>query len=201
MSSPLRKNRIALVRAASLPVVLLAVFVRPTWDTESTVAFLVELAGYLFLLGGLAVRMWSILYIGGRKSHELVTDGPYSLCRNPLYLGTFLLALGAGLCFENLLMLAAVFVIVVPVHVWATKMEEEHLRKLFPDTYPEYAQRVPRWWPKLSNYRSKENVTVRIRAIRRIAIDTAAVLLLPEIEDLLEVLHHYRIVPVLLHFP
>jgi protein-S-isoprenylcysteine O-methyltransferase Ste14 len=197
----LRKRRIALVRGAAVPVIFLAVFVRPTWSTESTVAFCVELAGYSFLLAGLAVRMWSILYIGGRKSHELVTDGPYSICRNPLYLGTSLLAIGAGLCFENVLMLIAVFLIIAPVHLLAARMEERHLLELFPDTYPEYARRVPRFWPRLSNYRSRETVTVRVRAIRRIAIDTVGVLLLPEIEDLLEVLHQHNIVPVLLHFP
>jgi len=197
----LRKKRIALVRAASVPVVFLAVFVRPAWSTESTVAFCVESAGYLFLLGGLAVRMWSILYIGGRKSHELVTDGPYSICRNPLYVGTFLLAIGAGLCFENLLMLAAVFLIIGPVHLLAARMEERHLLELFPDAYPAYARQVPRFRPKFRNYRSREKVTVRVRAIRRIAIDTVGVLLLPEIEDLLEVLHHHQIIPVLWHFP
>ena len=68
----LRKMRIALIRASFIPVVFLAVFVRPIWSTESTVAFCVECAGYLFLLVGLSVRMWSVLYIGGRKSHEQV---------------------------------------------------------------------------------------------------------------------------------
>ena len=197
----LRKNRIALVRASFVPVVFLAIFVRPRWTTESTIAFCIELAGYLFLLGGLAVRMWSMLYIGGRKSHELVTDGPYSICRNPLYVGTFLLAIGAGLCFENLLMLAAVFVILVPTHVLAAHLEERHLLELFPDSYPDYAAKVPRFWPSVSNYRSKETVTVNVRAIRRIAADTVGVLLLPEIEDLLELLHDHGLVPVLFRFP
>jgi protein-S-isoprenylcysteine O-methyltransferase Ste14 len=186
---------------SALPMVLLAVFGRPSWSTESTVAFFVELAGYLFLLAGLTIRMWSILYIGGRKSHELVTDGPYSICRNPLYLGTFLLAIGAGLCFENVLMLPAVFVIIVPVHVLAARLEERHLLELFPASYAQYARTVPGFWPKLSNYQSRENVLVDVRAIRRIAIDTVGVLLLPEIEDLLEVLHQHNIIPVLLHFP
>ena len=197
----LRKTRIALVRSAFIPVVVLAVFVRPRWSLESSAAFFVEFAGYLFLLAGLGVRMWSIFYIGGRKSHELVTDGPYSICRHPLYLGTFLLAFGAGLCFENLLMLAAVFLILVPMHVLAARLDERRLLELFPAAYPEYVRHVPAFWPRLSNYHSQETVTVSVRAIRRVAIDTLGVLLLPEIEDLLELLHARHIVPVLLHFP
>jgi protein-S-isoprenylcysteine O-methyltransferase Ste14 len=42
---------------------------------------------------GATLRLWSTLYIGGRKRVVLVSDGPYSLCRNPLYVGTFLIAL------------------------------------------------------------------------------------------------------------
>ena len=197
----LRKKRIALVRMSAIPVIFLAVFVRPGWSRESTLAFWVELAGYLFLLSGLTVRIWSIFYIGGRKSHALVTEGPYSICRNPLYLGTFLLTIGVGLCFENILMLIAVFLILVPVHFLTAKLEERHLLELFPAAYPEYARQVPRFWPKFSNYQSHESITVHIRVIRRIAIDTMGVLLLPEIEDLLEVLHQHNIIPTLLRFP
>ena len=61
-----------------------------------------SLAWMLFIAGA-ALRFWSTLYIGGRKlggrkQNGVVTEGPYSLCRNPLYLGTFLLGLSAA-CF------------------------------------------------------------------------------------------------------
>jgi protein-S-isoprenylcysteine O-methyltransferase Ste14 len=197
----LRKKRIALVRLSAIPVIFLAVFVRPGWDVESVAAFWIELTGYLFLLSGLSVRIWSIFYIGGRKSHTLVTEGPYSLCRNPLYVGTFLLTIGVGLCFENILMLAAVILILVPIHLLTAKLEERHLLELFPEAYPEYAQRVPHFLPRFSNYHTAETITVNVRVIRRIAVDTVGVLLLPEIEDLLEILHQQHIIPTLMQFP
>ena len=131
----------------------------------------------------------------------LITTGPYSICRNPLYIGTFFLAVGAGLCFENLLMLALVIGTIVPAHLIVTRMEETHLEQIFTDEYREYKQKTPRYWPRFSNYASPDAVEVRVRAIRRIALDTLGVLLLPEIEDLLEVLHKQGIVPVLWHLP
>jgi hypothetical protein len=165
------------------------------------VAFLVELAGYAFLMAGLMIRIWSTLYIGGRKSLQLVTEGPYSICRNPLYVGTFLLAIGAGLCFENLLMLMATFVVLVPIHGIVARMEERHLAEKFPQEYPSYARQVRRFWPRLGNYHSGQEIIVSVRSIRRVALDTLGVLLLPEIEDLLEVLHQHGVIPVLFHFP
>ncbi len=180
---------------------VLAVFGGPSWPIDSVVGFAVECAGYLFLLGGLAVRIWSILYIGGRKSHRLVTDGPYSLCRNPLYVGTLLLAIGAGLCFENLLMLIAAVGIVLPVHLIAARLEERHLAASFPTEYPAYRQQVPAFLPRLANYRRRDVLEVPVKAVRRVLLDTAAVLLLPQLEDLLEIVHQHGLLPVLWRWP
>ena len=196
-----RKLRIMLLRLSAIPIVFLVIFVRPRWEVESATAVSIELAGDGFLLAGLAIRIWSILYVGGRKSHELVTTGPYSICRNPLYVGTFLLVIGVGLCFENLPVLLLTAVIILPVHVVVVRLEERHLASIFPEAYPAYMKRVPRFRPRLSTYESPEMVSVSVRAIRRVMVDTLAVLLIPEIEDLLEMLHHYHLVPVLWYFP
>jgi len=197
----MRKLRILLLRLSAVPFVFLAVFIRPPWNVESTTAFAVELLGYLFLLGGLAIRIWSILYIGGRKSHELITEGPYSLCRNPLYVGTLFLVIGAGLCFENVLMLAATLVVFIPVHFIVVRLEEKHLESLFPIEYASYRRQTSRFLPQFRNYHGTKELTVSVRSIRRVLVDTMGVLLLPEIEDLLEVMHRHGIIPVLWHFP
>ena len=166
---------------------------------ESTTAFIVESIGYVFLLIGLIIRIWCTFYIGGRKTIELITTGPYSICRNPLYIGTFILFIGIGLCFENPLILLLALVIIIPVHMIVIKMEETHLEAIFGEQYRMYKKRVSRFWPHFSNYRSPDILKVNVRAIRQIAIDAVVVLLLPEIEDLIELLHRQGIIPVLWH--
>jgi protein-S-isoprenylcysteine O-methyltransferase Ste14 len=195
----LRKLRINLLRLAFIPIVFVAIFVRHSWSIESTAAFVMEFGGYLFLLAGLLIRIWCSFYIGSRKSKELITEGPYSICRNPLYIGSFLLAVGVGLCFENLLILVPA--IIIPVHIIAARMEEAHLELKFGEQYRLYKQKIPRFWPRFSNYNSPDMIGVNVHSIRRIAMDTVGVLLLPEIEDLLELLHQNGIIPVLWHFP
>ena len=197
----LRKLRLNFLRLLFIPIVFVIVFVRPLWSLESTVGFAMELGGYLFLLAGLLVRIWCSFYIGNRKSKEIVDEGPYSMCRNPLYIGTFLLAIGVGLCFENLLLLILVPAMIIPVHIIVTRMEETHLESKFGEKYLLYKQKVPRFWPRISNYTSPETIEVNVNSIRRIVMDTIAVLLLPEIEDLLELLHEHGIIPILWHFP
>lgn len=197
----LRKLRINLLRLAFIPIVFIAIFVRPSWSVESTIAFVMEFGGYLFLLAGLVIRIWCTFYIGSRKSKEIIAEGPYSICRNPLYIGSFFLAIGVGLCFENLLILLLVPAIIIPVHIIAARMEEAHLESKFGGQYRMYKQKVPRFWPRFSNYNSPDMLEVTVHSIRRIAMDTVGVLLLPEIEDLLELLHENGVIPILWHFP
>ncbi|MGQ9649627.1 MAG: methyltransferase family protein [Phycisphaerae bacterium] len=197
----MRKARILLLRLALVPIILVAVFIPPSWPEGSPVPTFMEGAGYLLLLLGLGIRMWSILFIGGRKSRELVTEGPYSLCRHPLYVGTLLLSLGAALSFENLIMLVTGILFIVPIHAVIARLEEQRLAELFGDRYAEYARRVPRFLPRFSAYRSKPDVLVSVRAIRRAAMDAMAIMLIPLFEDLLETLRTQGLVPVLYHFP
>ncbi len=197
----LRKLRTHLLRVAFIPVVFVAILVRPGWSMESPTSYFVELFGELFLIGGLVIRIWCTFYIGSRKSKELIVEGPYSICRNPLYVGSFMLAIGAGFCFENVLMVLLVPAIIIPAHVIVTRMEETHLESVFGEEYRQYKEKVPRYWPRLSGYRSGERVEINVHAIRRIVTDTVAVLLLPQLEDFFELLHEQGIIPVLWHFP
>jgi len=164
-------------------------------------AFTAELAGYLFLLAGVIIRIWCTFYIGSRKSKEIIDEGPYSICRNPLYIGSFLLAIGVGLCFTNLLILLLIPAIIIPVHIIVARMEEAHLESKFGEQYHLYKQKVPRFWPRFSNYNSPDMIEISIHSIRRLAADMVCILLLPEIEDLLQLLHENGVIPVLWHFP
>lgn len=56
----------------------------------------VEHLGLIAIMVCVLGRAWCSLYIGGRKKQEIVTCGPYSLCRNPLYVFSFIGAFGIG---------------------------------------------------------------------------------------------------------
>jgi len=196
-----RKLRIAFLRAAFIPIVLSALFVWRPWEDESVMDYAVEWSGYVFLLAGMGIRVWSTLYIGARKSKQLVTDGPYSLCRNPLYVGTILLTIGASLCLENMLMLLVSVAVVIPAHALVARAEERHLEDLFGDDFLTYKRTVPRFLPSFRCYRSPESVVVSTRAVRRAVIDAAGILLIPMAGGLIEMLHAKGLLPVLFRFP
>lgn len=192
----LRKSRVVILRIAFAPAVLIMLFVWRSWDDSSIRDFVIEWFGYLLLLAGIGLRMWSTLYIGQRKSKLLITDGPFSTCRNPLYLGSLLVAVGASLCFENFVLLAFVLIILVPIHLLVIFVEEKQLASDFGAPYEQYKKEVPRLWPAFSRFKNPSIIEVSTRAVTRAAMEMILLLLIPPLGDLIELLHANGILPV-----
>ncbi len=195
-----RKSRKAIYWITAVPLVFIGVFFYRPWEDESILDFVVEWLGYLFIIAGTGLRMWSTLYIGTHKSLRLITDGPYSICRNPLYLGTFSVMIGMSLCFENLVLLAAILLIVFPIHFFVISAEEKHLAEIFGTAYEEYKKKVPRFGFAFSNFNSPDRIEVSTHAIYRTTRDAVIVLLIPVLGDLVEILHANGTIPVLWKF-
>jgi protein-S-isoprenylcysteine O-methyltransferase Ste14 len=93
---------------------------------------------------GLALRGWATGHV--EKNIRLAESGPYAYVRNPLYLGTLLVAAGFAIASRQwplAVLFGAVFLF---IYLPAIELEEQHLRKLFPD-FADYAERVPALWP------------------------------------------------------
>jgi protein-S-isoprenylcysteine O-methyltransferase Ste14 len=96
---------------------------------------------------GLALRAYASGYV--TKNEELTMSGPYAYTRNPLYLGSMLLAFGFAVAAHSwwtALALAILFALIY----WPTiRSEEQFLRRRFRE-YEEYCRRVPRLLPRLT---------------------------------------------------
>jgi protein-S-isoprenylcysteine O-methyltransferase Ste14 len=126
---------VARVRVPSgfLLVVTFAIFSRP--NAESFVI------GIPVSFLGLALRAWASGHL--LKDRCLAESGPYAFTRNPLYLGTLLVACGLVIAGRSAT-LAIVFAIVfLFVYLPVIELEEQHLSELFA-AYEDYARRVPK---------------------------------------------------------
>ena len=93
----------------------------------------------------LTMRRYRANILPNRPATALVVSWPFSVSRNPIYLGnTFMLA-GAALAFSNPWFVALAVIAVRAVTVLAIQREEEHLDAVFGAKWRRYAGRVPRW--------------------------------------------------------
>ena len=99
------------------------------------------------VLPGLWLRGYSAGYI--KKNQELTTTGPYAFVRNPLYLGSILIAAGFAVAILSWPVAAALAVMFIAIYVPVIASEERFLRATFPE-FNEYCRRVPCLIPRLT---------------------------------------------------
>jgi protein-S-isoprenylcysteine O-methyltransferase Ste14 len=106
----------------------------------------------LLVMPGLWLRAYASGYV--KKNQELTTTGPYAHTRNPLYVGSMLMAAGfavALLSWPVGLVLAIGFLL---IYVPVIASEERFLQGTFPE-FDEYCRRVPRLIPRVTPARSR----------------------------------------------
>ena len=96
---------------------------------------------------GLALRTWAAGHLA--KNQALATSGPYAYTRNPLYLGTLLVAAGLAIASRNAGLGGLFAAVFVCVYLPVIELEQQHLRTLFAD-YAGYAARVPALLPRMT---------------------------------------------------
>lgn len=80
-----------------------------------------------------------------KPTTALLTNGPFRLSRNPMYLGMVVQYVGLALLFNSLWALALLPLALVVVHFTVIKREERYLEQKFGEEYQDYKARVRRW--------------------------------------------------------
>ncbi len=108
--------------------------------------------GLLFVGIGLFVQGWRELY-RAKREHRLATDGLYGLVRHPQYTGLFIGLFGEGVVHWPTAFSVTLFPIIVVAYVRLALREEQAMLEQFGDEYRAYRRHVPRFLPRLSNWR------------------------------------------------
>jgi protein-S-isoprenylcysteine O-methyltransferase Ste14 len=112
------------------------------------------IAGVLLLLPGLLLRAMASGHV--QKDKQLTISGPYAYTRNPLYLGSLMLAAGFAIAARNWWIVAVMLLMFAVIYVPVIAGEERYLRQTFPE-YDDYARHVPRMLPRLTPYGSQHS--------------------------------------------
>ena len=133
------------------------------WKASGDVSFGVIHIVVLVVMGvaGIGLSVWSIVYMKmvgkgnpmdafnheiAPRTMELMTDGPYKICRNPMLLGVFIYYLGIVI-FLHSWQSAVIFVIYIAIMMIQVNREEKRLEQDFGDAYREYKKRTGKLFP------------------------------------------------------
>ena len=163
-----------------------------------------NVATFLFSAGlGLAAigatgRIWCSFFISGRKDGELVTAGPYSISRNPLYVFSCIGLVGVGLSTETLTYPLLFLVIFGLYYPGIMAREERRLEELFGESFRQYRQRVPRFWPNRGLYSEPASWSSNPRLFRRHILSDIWFVWIAAIIELVEGMRNVGLLPHLL---
>ena len=168
------------------------------WDDRAPLVSSV-LFVFAVILAGMASfgRLWCSLYIAGYKTEKLITEGPYSMCRNPLYFFSMIGGLGVGLATGTFLIPIIILFAFAAHYPFVIRSEELKLKQLFKDEYENYLHNVPMFFPRLSFLREPEGYMVRPIVFRRHMFDNIWFIWLLGIMQIIEALHKLGILPVI----
>lgn len=103
------------------------------------------IGGVIALAGGL-LRLWAAGHI--EKGRILTKGGPYAFTRNPLYLGSFFMALGIIIAGQGYWLLLAFAAFFITFYYPVMKAEEQELLQSHGEKYLEYAAQAPMFFPR-----------------------------------------------------
>ncbi len=149
-----------------VPVGIVLILSQPPLPAGSPAQLGYDVLGWVCFTLGATLRWWATLYIGSRKGHKLMVEGPYSLCRNPLYLGTFLITISIGVTLGSLWLVAWMCLVSMLYLQLTLPNEESRLANSFGDDYSNYRQSVPLFIPRLSHYRAPETLNVSMAGLK-----------------------------------
>jgi protein-S-isoprenylcysteine O-methyltransferase Ste14 len=167
----------------------------------STAHEMIEWVGIVLIVICILGRTWCTLYIGGRKIDQFVTEGPYSVSRNPLYFFSILGAAGAGAQLGSVIPALIFGVLAWMVFHIVVLQEERLLADRYGSAFATYMATVPRFLPNPWLWRDAPSVTVLPPKMLRTFADAMFFLLSVPIAEGFEQLQSIGVLPVLFQLP
>ncbi|MFP5213343.1 MAG: methyltransferase family protein [Acidobacteriota bacterium] len=198
---PASNARIMATRVLVGLLLVLMFISRPLFKEYGLADQILSFAGLICLGAASFGRIWTSIYIAGYKNDSLITYGPYSLVRNPLYCFSFIGTVGVGLTIGSLLITVILIGAFCLYYPFVVDEEEKRLAQLYGDTFRQYAATTPKFIPNLSLFNEPEFVPVNTRAFRRSFGDATFFIWVYGLLELVERAHATGLLPVLFRIP
>jgi protein-S-isoprenylcysteine O-methyltransferase Ste14 len=194
-------SRTAVTRKFAFLLAGLLLIIDHSWPKSGFLVIFLETTGLLLVGIGAMGRAWASMYISGYKDRDLITEGAYSIVRNPLYVFSFLGAVGIGCATGSLLLIGLLILGFFIYYPLTMADEEKKLAARYGEQYTDYAGRTPRFVPNFSLFHERETYAVHSRTYRYAFLDAVWFVWIYGLIQLIGKLHETGILPTLLRIP
>ncbi len=199
--SKIQSIRKAILLLVTVGGIFVLVFGDSQWPDGGIVHETIEFTGFCLIVFCILGRTWCSFYIGGLKNKSLICNGPYSICRNPLYFFSIIGAVGVGAQVGSISLALAAGIITWLIFHILTFSEERFLLENFGASYRKYLRRVPRFFPKFSLWQDVDSLTIKPRNVWVTFVDACIFLISIPLAEGFEYLHNLGILPVFFRLP
>jgi protein-S-isoprenylcysteine O-methyltransferase Ste14 len=190
------KVRMLVSRIFVIFLLIIILFTDNHWQFHPIVDTLIFAAGCLLASIGAMGRLWCSLYISGYKNNTLITTGPYSIMRNPLYFFSLVGALGVALATETLLIPLIVLIVFVSCYPSVIRGEEKRLLIKHDEKFKQYCKKTPSFLPKFSLYEEPETYVVNPKIFQKSIFSALWFIWFIGIIEIVETCHELGALPV-----
>ena len=187
MAKKLNKTRIRDTAALVGSCFIAILFSKQIFDhTEIGAHESMEFFGYFLVAAGAIGRIYSTAFLGGFKNGKIIDYGPFSVCRNPLYLFSFVGVCGIAIMSANLFAIIVLPIGFLAIYIPLIKREEEYLKSSFGQPYINYMKKTPRLFPNFKLYHAPKEVTMTPKTLLNAVKDSVMWFLAFPILELIE---------------
>ena len=191
----LAKYRMYFLRFSILLLIVLSIinndFRAYTLEITKIESLQMSILGFVLVVFGSFGRIWASLYIEGNKTKNLITAGPFSMVRNPLYFFSLIMLIGFSLALKAIYLPLALLLIFVLFHVPTIANEEKKLQDIHGEKFNSYVKSTPRLIPNIFKYKKPETgekVLVKISRINGVLIEVIGYLFLYTLIDIINLI-------------
>lgn len=192
----IKKKRVLFTRVFAAMLGILLLFSASRWEVVKLYGTIIFAVGAVMIGIATVGRLWCNLYICGRKSSELITTGPYSMCRNPLYFFSLIGAVGVGLTTETISIAVLLLIVFSMYYPFVIRSEEKRLSEIHGSQYRQYRENTPAFIPSLRRFHEPDEYVVKAALFRKSLFDAMWFVWLIGIMEIIEALHESHILPV-----
>jgi len=205
MTTSVSTPRLRITLLWYLALLIISIFTHPA-PMNPLISTAVDTLALLAVIGACLGRIWCSIFIAGRKDTELVTDGPYALCRHPLYSLSILGGVGLGCATHSIVLTTLTLVILLSLFRQAIITEEKYLALHHEKIFLNYLKCTPRFLPSKIGFNQwlqtlPSEISIKPNLLWKAFIDAGAFMLLYAVIHTVELLHLSQVLPSLLLLP